>query len=251
MPERMAFRYVFRRPVFPVICNIDGALIAAESDSDLQHQLARIDLKSDGRYRLIDKSSEGWEVLCQIKAISPLIASFSEKKWTKLRLIELYNNSRGVEKKYSSKSLSAKRFDAIFMDLVALITGKEKKTGQTRAARSNRKLSEIIIEIAMTAFKDEKHYESELMRSLALLAVTAWNSDTMDDDPVLREELAPIFAIKQPDKARMRKRLISDDLDAIKEIMLNYKLLHYPEDQRKIMYCRFLPDMTFQVEWTD
>ena len=45
-----------------------------------------------------------------------------------------------------------------------------------------RKLSEIIIEIAKTALKDEKYCKSELMHTLMFLFHVAWNRDTIDSD---------------------------------------------------------------------
>ena len=59
--------------------------------------------------------------LPQHMAISPLTA---KKKWTKKEIITLYNNRENPssgEKQYSEKSLSAKRFDKIFTDIVEML----------------------------------------------------------------------------------------------------------------------------------
>jgi len=113
--------YIFRKPKFPIICDIDRVLIAAKSERAFTTQLDRLKFDINKSYNLISISGEGWMFLPKQAAISPLTA---KKKWTKKEVIALYNNRKisgndGIQ--YSEKSLSAKRFDKIFTDIVDLL----------------------------------------------------------------------------------------------------------------------------------
>jgi len=69
---------------------------------------------------MIDSSGEGWAFWPDQMAISPLTF---KKKWFKKEVIELFNNRINTSEnvRYSSKSLSTKRFDRIFKELVELL----------------------------------------------------------------------------------------------------------------------------------
>lgn len=43
MASKATVTYVFRRPRFPVICAVDGGLIAARSPASFQRQITRLD----------------------------------------------------------------------------------------------------------------------------------------------------------------------------------------------------------------
>ena len=117
----MTISFLFRKPKFPIICNFDGIVIAANSLKLLEKKLKKIPIDSEEYYDIVDVTSEGWGFSAKHMAISPLTI---KKKWFKKEVIDLYNNrenSSKHDKKYSLKSLSSKRFDKIFMEIVDLL----------------------------------------------------------------------------------------------------------------------------------
>jgi hypothetical protein len=119
----MEVKYLFRKPAFPVICNINNNLIAARNHEALLKLLEKFTFTEE-EYQLIDFNGEGWEFYPNENIISPLTL---KKQWTKKELINLYNNSNDISESYPEKSLSNKRFDFIFMDLVKLIIVNQSK----------------------------------------------------------------------------------------------------------------------------
>jgi hypothetical protein len=117
----MDIKYVFRKPKFPLIINLDGYLIAA-TKRKLLTQLRNIELNLNTCYETIDASGEGFGLYVyeDCFALSPLVL---KKKWTKLELIRLYNSRKNNadENIYSEKSLSAKRFNKILSDITSLL----------------------------------------------------------------------------------------------------------------------------------
>jgi hypothetical protein len=113
--------YIFRKPKFPIICDFDGILIAAKSERTFTKQLGTLNFDNDKSYNVISITGEGWMFLPKHMAISPLTA---KKKWSKKEIISLYNNRKNpicIESQYSEKSISAKRYDKIFNDIVVLL----------------------------------------------------------------------------------------------------------------------------------
>jgi hypothetical protein len=129
----MKISYFFRKPIFPIICHIDGNLVAAKSKSEFVRKISRFDLDNEGKYDIIDISGEGWTLDCRLKLISPLtFPRRRNKKWSKHEIIELYNSKQGVESEYSERSLSNKRFEKVFMDLVELISKRKRRKTNTK-----------------------------------------------------------------------------------------------------------------------
>lgn len=116
----MNVSFLFRKPKFPIICDIDGYVIAATSKSSFEKQLSAFESFNESGFPLIDVSGEGWSFHPEHMAISPLT---SKKKWFKKEIIEVFNNRKNNTSNvtYSEKSLSAKRFDKIFQDIVGLL----------------------------------------------------------------------------------------------------------------------------------
>ncbi len=113
--------YLFRRPVYPLLVDVDGHLVAAVSESLLAQRLPGLELREDASYDVIDSSGEAWAFNAEHKVLSPLTL---KKKWTKLEVIRLYNerkNNKKGEQPYPERSLSSKRFDRILADIVQLL----------------------------------------------------------------------------------------------------------------------------------
>jgi hypothetical protein len=118
--DKGSTRSFFREPRYPILCNVDGHLIAAKSDKTLAKELSGLELREDAQYDVIDSTGEGWLLLVEVMVLSPL--NFRKRRWTKLEIIRLFNNRTNKldpdEKPCSEKLLSAKKFDRIFRDLV-------------------------------------------------------------------------------------------------------------------------------------
>ena len=113
--------YIFRKPKFPIICDFDGILVAAKSESSFTGLLDKFEIDIEKSYPLISVSGEGWMFLPQHLAVSPLS---TKKKWFKKDIIALYNGRKNPisdGNQYSNKSLSAKRFEKIFKEIVELL----------------------------------------------------------------------------------------------------------------------------------
>ena len=108
-----------------MIADIGGHFIGAKTPKSLVTRLSVVHLDPDEFYPMVDATGEGWSLYVGGMAISPLAR---KKRWTKLDIIRLFNQRKNPElaggKTYSEKSLSAKRFDRIFSDLVKLASEK-------------------------------------------------------------------------------------------------------------------------------
>jgi hypothetical protein len=107
--------------MFPMVTNIEGYFIGAKTPRELSIKLRKIQLDRDKSYDLVDFTGEGWSLYVPKMVISPLT---SKKRWTKREIIKLFNERQNIElaegKKYSEKSLSAKRLDKVISDLVEI-----------------------------------------------------------------------------------------------------------------------------------
>ena len=116
----MTVSFLFRKPKFPIICDIDGYVIVAKSKSNFEKQLSAYNICKGARYPTIDITGEGWPFYPEHMAISPLT---TKKKWFKKDVIAIFNNRKNntFDATYSEKSISAKRYDNIFQDIVGLL----------------------------------------------------------------------------------------------------------------------------------
>ncbi len=117
----MTFNYLFRKPVFPILCDIDGHVIAAKSEKSLVRQLAELELEPEKHFDAVDSTIEGWALYPAEQILSPLTF---RKRWTKIDMISLYNNRKNVaagDIPYSEKSLSAKKCERVFGEIVELL----------------------------------------------------------------------------------------------------------------------------------
>jgi hypothetical protein len=107
-----------------MVTNIEGYFIGAKTPKELSTKLRKIRLDRDRSYDLVDFTGEGWSLYVPNMVISPLTL---KKRWTKREIIKLFNERENMElaegKKYSEKSLSAKRLYKIILDLVEISSG--------------------------------------------------------------------------------------------------------------------------------
>ena len=116
----MEITFLFRKPRFPIICSLDGYVVAANSIGEFGEGVSRLEFTEDAIFPVIDISGEGWSFYPKFKSISPLT---TKKKWIKKELIAIFNERTNKSNNvlYSDNSLSSKRFDRIFQDIVDLI----------------------------------------------------------------------------------------------------------------------------------
>jgi hypothetical protein len=121
--------YMFRKPSLPILVNVDGYLVAAQSSETLLKKLAALNLPAGAHFDALDGTGEGFgvHVYEDYIAVSPLTL---KKSWKKLELIRLYNGRKNRppdEQPYSEKSLSSKRLDKILTDIIRLVLEADKR----------------------------------------------------------------------------------------------------------------------------
>jgi hypothetical protein len=121
-------KYLFREPRFPLVCDAGEVVIGAVSLDDFSSQIVDLDLPKDARLPVVDVSAEGWVFNVEYDVLSPLTI---KKRWTKKEVIAMFNASSAARKlggQYSERSISAKRFDRIMIEIVALIRAADKNS---------------------------------------------------------------------------------------------------------------------------
>ena len=115
-------RVVFRGPKYPTIVISRDRLYSATHPKDLVlHLISSHPLESEHRIKIIDNTGEEFWYQPDDQILLP---GFPYTKWTKRRIIDLYNESRNSEESgisYSTKSLSSKRLSSIIADICELI----------------------------------------------------------------------------------------------------------------------------------
>ena len=87
----MEFRYLFRKPTFPLVGSVEGHFIGAKKPKDLSSQLVKIQFIKDESFNLVDITGEGWSLYTAEMMVSPLTI---KKRWTKLEIIKLFGESK-------------------------------------------------------------------------------------------------------------------------------------------------------------
>lgn len=110
-------RYLFRKPKFPIICNINNFVFGAKSEKEFIDKIPSIKFDAKTHFDVIDITSEGWLFSPKLMALSPLTL---KKKWMKKEIINLVNNRKNKNNNndYSMKKNMNKRLDIIISELV-------------------------------------------------------------------------------------------------------------------------------------
>jgi hypothetical protein len=126
-------RFFYRRPKFPVLCDVQGVLIGAWTPRELSEAIGSIQLPAREHLPFIDASAEGWALFVDFMTVSPLTF---KKRWTKKEVIAVFNGSKTARRaglEYSLSSLSSKRFDRILCDIVKLVQDANMSVERDRA----------------------------------------------------------------------------------------------------------------------
>jgi hypothetical protein len=114
-------QFLFRKPKYPVIVDIDGVVVCGRSAITLAKRLSRLINLQEKSYDAIDSTGEGWSFHSDKWILSPLCIT---KRWSKGEIIRLYNNRINKISNhdvYSEKSLSSKRLDRVFNEIFELL----------------------------------------------------------------------------------------------------------------------------------
>jgi hypothetical protein len=129
MREDTALTFVFRRPVFPVLVDVNGHVLVARTGPALLRKLVPFDLVPRNSFNAVDAAGEGWggDIVEDGIIVSPLVW---KKTWTKLELIRLCNgrkNRPSHEEPYPETSLSSKKLTKVIADLAHRISEAERR----------------------------------------------------------------------------------------------------------------------------
>ena len=133
-----ALQCVFRRPRFPIICNVDGELVAGGNLQQFERRIGKVGLPAGRTFGIVDASGEGWELYPELSAISPLTL---DKQWTKARVIEMFNTSLTAQRaglQYPQRSLANRRLEAVIRDVAELVTQAEQIVRDVRKTCADR-----------------------------------------------------------------------------------------------------------------
>jgi hypothetical protein len=120
--DQIRFNILFRRPKYPVIIiSSDGLNSAYDIDQLAAHCILSEPFDNEFFVEIIDSTGEEFWYSPEHFTLSPGMAI---KRWTKKRVIELYNNSPNAtynKNSYPIKSLSNKRLSRIISDICELL----------------------------------------------------------------------------------------------------------------------------------
>lgn len=125
-------RYLFRKPKYPMICDLGDSLIGARSEKRFLAQLEDADLEPGEMYPMVDATGQGWSFHSDHEIISPFSVKY---RWTKREVIELFNQSATARKaglEFPMKSLANKRVDRIIGEIADLIEEARRRIGQKK-----------------------------------------------------------------------------------------------------------------------
>ena len=119
--DRREFNILFRKPIYPLIVISADELMAAYNIKELAVCCVTASPTDEGGVvKAIDSTGEEFWYSPENLAIAP---GFAFKRWTKKKIIELYNDSNSAKNDthYSLKSLSNKRLTRIISDICVLL----------------------------------------------------------------------------------------------------------------------------------
>jgi hypothetical protein len=113
---------------------------------------------------------------------------------------------------------------------------------------NQRKLSDILIEIAMQGLSNPRHGHSVVMHPLMWLAHVAWNREVRDPT-YLQDEISRFLSKFDTPSDTLESHLVSKDWSVLVERMREYKRARFPDDNRFITVCAYTPRGTLRVEF--
>lgn len=120
--DGIKFNIAFRRPKYPVIVVSADCLYSAFNIDQLARScISSIPIDNKSYIQVIDSTGEEFWYSTEKFILSP---GFAFKKWTKKRIVEIFNSSptfKSSLQEYPIKSLSSKRLDRIIRDICEIL----------------------------------------------------------------------------------------------------------------------------------
>ena len=111
----------------------------------------------------------------------------------------------------------------------------------------DRKLSDMLKEMAETLLRDPRRAPSSEAAHVALFSASAaWNESVGLDGA--RKGYRIVWETIEAENPTLWNELKSNDINAMIDELINYKKAHFPDDQRRILTCG-IPDNKVRVEW--
>jgi hypothetical protein len=124
--EEVEFRIMFRRPDYPVVIVSSGKLYSAFNLKQLAEICVSLTREGiENKPLVVDSTGNEFWYLTEEYTLSP---GFFNKKWTKKKLIETFNNSsnaRESNQEYSMKSLSSKKLEKVIGDICRILSSEK------------------------------------------------------------------------------------------------------------------------------
>jgi len=117
-----------------------------------------------------------------------------------------------------------------------------------KKASPPRKMSDIMKEMMERLLRNpEAAHSSEAAHVALFFANLAWNECVGLDEE--RERTKNIWQAIEAEKPNLWDELKSRDIDAMIDELVEYKIVHFPDDQRRILACGGTDHGTIRVEW--
>ena len=122
MRQEIEIKIALRNPLYPVILISSDRLYSGNNIKELAYCLIASDpLDGEDDIKIIDCTGEEF---CYLPDEGIVLPGFTFTRWTKRKIIDLYNesiNSKETGISYSIKSLSSKKLSRIVTDICELI----------------------------------------------------------------------------------------------------------------------------------
>ena len=120
-------QFVFRSPKFPLLFDTGTSLVFVRSKAQLATRVAKLTLPANERREIIDATGEGFCMYPETMIVAP---SVSARKWTKMKIIALYNTRRPSEApELRATSLANRSLAQVVSEAVELLA--QQDTGRT------------------------------------------------------------------------------------------------------------------------
>ena len=114
--------FIFRLPKFPVILDTGEFLIHASNRSQLESKVSKLTFPDNQKRDIIDAKAGAFSLYPEKMFIAP---SITARRWTKIRIIELYNaKKRPGAPELRSTSLGSRSLEQIVGEAVELLSRK-------------------------------------------------------------------------------------------------------------------------------
>ena len=113
-----------------------------------------------------------------------------------------------------------------------------------------RKMSEVLLELATTIFRDPDETPSyEAACTALLLAHVAWNRDLLPESPM--PNYKAVLKEFEKDRPKLWDELVTHRPDKLIRQLRRYKQQHHPKDRRWLLVAGIKPGQQVHVEFLD